>query len=81
MLESVNTAISTILNGGAVRSYYIGDMELQKMSLSELTVLRDKLKAEISSKNKSFTYVEFKDPRYERSRKNRTKKISKQSSW
>jgi len=62
MLESVNTAINTILNGGAVRSYRIGDMELQKMSLSELTVLRDKLKAEISSKSKSFTYVEFKEP-------------------
>jgi hypothetical protein len=48
LLDAVNAAIQTILDGGAVQSYSIKGRNLARMSISELMSLRDQLKVELS---------------------------------
>ncbi|MEI8350084.1 MAG: hypothetical protein WCI77_08010 [Candidatus Omnitrophota bacterium] len=64
MLDSVETAIKAITDGGAVQSYSIGGRNIQRMSIIELMSLRDKLKKEIASDQgvNTRTYASFKDP-------------------
>jgi hypothetical protein len=47
LLDAVNAAIQTILDGGAVQSYSIKGRNLSRMSLAELMSLRDSLKMEV----------------------------------
>ena len=51
MLDNVETAINTIMTGGAVQSYSIAGRNLQKYSLTELTKLRDQLRREIAAES------------------------------
>lgn len=46
-LEAVQTAIRTIIAGGAVQSYSIGNRSLSKMPMTDLLALESKLKAEV----------------------------------
>lgn len=46
-LDQVQTAIRTILNGGAVKSYSVAGRNLQKYELADLLALETKLKAEV----------------------------------
>lgn len=62
LLDAVNTAIENILNGGAVASYSIGGRNLQRMSLSDLMSLRDKLQAETSAEQGTTNYAKFEEP-------------------
>lgn len=63
-LDAVNAAISAIVEGGAVQSYSIKGRSLSKMPLSELLVLRDRLKVEISrEKAAESVAMGFGDPR------------------
>jgi len=48
MLAAVNTAIASNLAGGAVQSYSIAGRNVQRMSLTELYALRDKLQREVN---------------------------------
>jgi hypothetical protein len=48
LLDAVNAAIQTILDGGAVQSYSIKGRNLARMSMSELMSVRDQLKVELS---------------------------------
>ena len=47
-LDRVKEAISTILEGGAVRSYSVAGRNLSRYELSDLLVLETKLKAEVA---------------------------------
>lgn len=61
-LEAVETAILNLMTGGAVKSYSIGDRNISRMNLSELTAWRDQLKAEISNSNGgAVNYATFTD--------------------
>lgn len=63
MLDAVEEAMQAILTGGAVKSYKIGDRELERMSLPELTALRNQLRAEIGNESGNGTqYGSFKRP-------------------
>jgi len=64
LLDNVESAIDTRLTGGAIQSYSIGNRNLQYMTLSELTKLRDQLKAEIAAEQgmSTRTYVQFERP-------------------
>lgn len=46
-LDAVDAAIRSIVNGGAIAEYTIGQRSLKKYSLSELQVLRSRLIAEV----------------------------------
>jgi len=48
MLTAVNTAIAQILAGGAVQSYSIAGRNVQKMTLTELYDIRDRLQQEVN---------------------------------
>lgn len=64
MLDTVNAAIQSILDGGAVQSYSIKGRSLSKMPMSELLLLRDKLKVEIvREKASEQVALGFGDPR------------------
>ena len=52
-LEAVQTAIRTILNGGAVKEYAIGNRNLKKYDLPDLLALETKLKAERNRERKA----------------------------
>lgn len=64
LLDNVETAINAILTGGAVKSYSVNGRQLERMELSDLMSLRDKLKAEIASSTSGGTtnYADFEDP-------------------
>lgn len=62
MLQNVENAINARLTGGAVQSYSIGGRNLQYITLTELTKLRDQLRKELSSGSGTTAYAEFKDP-------------------
>lgn len=55
MLDAVETAIKTILEGGAVQSYSIKGRNLAKMPMTELVTLRSQLKAEVARENAAAT--------------------------
>lgn len=64
-LEAVETAILNLMNGGAVRSYSIGDRNIQRMSLKELTDWRTQLRAEYANTSASggtVNYATFTNP-------------------
>jgi hypothetical protein len=48
LLDAVNAAIQTILDGGAVQSYSIKGRNLARMGMGELMALRDQLKVEVA---------------------------------
>lgn len=52
-LEAVQEAIRTLVSGGAVRSYSIGNRNLQRYELSALMELEGKLKAELKREQKA----------------------------
>lgn len=47
MLDAVNGAIQAIVDGGAVQSYSIKGRSLSKMPMTELLMLRDRLKVQV----------------------------------
>ena len=47
-LDAVQTAIRTLVSGGAVQQYSIGSRSITKMRLSDLMELESKLKAEVN---------------------------------
>lgn len=51
-LEAVQSAIRTLISGGAVQQYTIGNRSLQKMSMKDLLSLESKLKADVNKENK-----------------------------
>ena len=59
MLDKINDAINAILDGGAVQSYMINGRRIDKIPLSELIQLRDKLQNEISAGSNRRTYGKF----------------------
>lgn len=46
-LDAVQTAIRTIISGGAVSEYTIGSRRLKKMDMADLLALESKLKADV----------------------------------
>ena len=62
MLENIENAINARMTGGAVQSYSIGGRNLQYISISELTKLRDQLRKEIAGLNNATTYAKFNNP-------------------
>jgi len=62
MIENVEKAINARLTGGAVQSYSIGGRNLQYITLTELTKLRDQLRREVSAAGGTTTYAGFRDP-------------------
>lgn len=63
MLAKVETAIETILDGGAVQDYTINGKSIRRYSLDELIRLRDKYSTEIAMESaKRSTVVKFNDP-------------------
>jgi len=52
-LDAVNAAIRSMLSGGAVQEYTIGNRSLRKMQLSDLLVLQSQLKAQVARDNKA----------------------------
>mgnify|MGYP001609013009 CR=1 FL=1 len=62
MLDKVDAAIEAILDGGAVQSYMINGRRIDRMTLSELTGLRDKLQNEISAGTNRRTFAKFTEP-------------------
>jgi len=66
LLTAVESAIETILNGGAVQSYSINGRNLQRMSIQELRALRGELKKEVAisrkSENSSTNFPRFNRP-------------------
>jgi lipopolysaccharide/colanic/teichoic acid biosynthesis glycosyltransferase len=62
MLNNVNTAINSLMTGGAVQEYTINGRSLKKYSLDELMKLKDQLKSELRAESGPVrTYVEFGD--------------------
>lgn len=62
LLDQVNSAISAILNGGAIQSYMIGGRNVMYMSLDQLMRLRDQLRKEVNCSSKNRTYGTFAEP-------------------
>ena len=62
MLEAVNNAINTRLNGGLAQSYSIDGRNVQYITLKELMDLRSKLQNEINSGKDTRNYVSFRRP-------------------
>jgi len=63
ILDAIDTAILAKLNGGAIRSYAIGDKNLIHMSLKELRETRKEYAALVSAQEGgSLNYASFKDP-------------------
>ena len=52
-LDAVQAAIRTIINGGVVRQYTIGNRSLSKYDLSDLLALETKLKADVNREQKA----------------------------
>ena len=52
-LDAVQAAIRTIINGGVVRQYTIGNRSLSKYDLSDLLALETKLKADVKREQKA----------------------------
>lgn len=63
MLDAVNNAINTRLQGGAVASYSINGRNIQYSPLNELRDLKRELQAQLASeKGSARTFVSFKNP-------------------
>jgi len=63
IIDAIDTAILAKLNGGAVRSYGIGDRNLTHMSLKELRETRKEYAALVSAEQGGvINYASFKDP-------------------
>lgn len=52
-LDAVQAAIRTILDGGAVKKYAIGNRNLEKYDLPDLLALETKLKAEVNREKRA----------------------------
>lgn len=52
-LDAVNTAIRSLMSGGAVQEYRIGTRSLKRYDLAELLVLQSRLKAEVAREQKA----------------------------
>ena len=52
-LEAVQSAIRTLISGGAVKEYSIGGRSLKKCELAELTTLESQLKFELKREQKA----------------------------
>ena len=52
-LEAVQSAIRTLISGGAVKEYSIGGRRLKKCELAELTTLESQLKFELKREQKA----------------------------
>ena len=63
IIDAIDTAILAKLNGGAVRSYGIGDRNLTHMSLKELRETRKEYEALVGAEQGGVkNYASFKDP-------------------
>jgi len=63
IIDAIDTAILAKLNGGAVRSYGIGDRNLTHMSLKEIRETRKEYEALVSAEQGGvINYGSFKDP-------------------
>lgn len=62
MLDNVNTAINSIITGGAAQEYTLNGKNIKKYSLGELMNLKIQLKAEVRAESGPVrTYVKFKN--------------------
>ena len=63
-LDAVNSAIDSILSGGAVKSYSIGGRNIQRFSLADLYELRDRLTRSVARSSSTGTrnYAGFREP-------------------
>jgi len=60
MLDNVDSAINSIMTGGAVQEYAFNGKNIKKYSLAELMNLKEQLKAEIRAESGSVrTYAQF----------------------
>lgn len=73
-LDAVQAAIRTIISGGAVQSYSIGNRSLSKMPMADLLALESKLKAEVFREGRADSIRKgLGDPRTLKVRFNRAK--------
>jgi len=61
-LNAVRAAINAIITGGAVQSYQVDGVNINKFSLTELMELEDRLKRQLAAGQTRKTYVQFEDP-------------------
>jgi len=60
MLNNVDSAIDSLMTGGAVQEYTLNGRNIRKYSLTELMKLKEQLKSEIRAEAGSVrTYVKF----------------------
>lgn len=59
LLTLVNTAIETVLSGGAVQSYSVNGRSLSKYSLTDLMSLKEILEKKVSASKSATTQVRF----------------------
>jgi hypothetical protein len=52
-LDAVSAAIRSMISGGGVQKYTIGNRSVEKMSLSDLLTLESRLKAEVAREQKA----------------------------
>jgi hypothetical protein len=52
-LDAVSAAIRSMISGGGVQKYSIGNRSVEKMSLSDLLTLESRLKAEVARERKA----------------------------
>lgn len=57
-LAAVQAAMRSIISGGAIKAYTIGNRSLTKMDMSDLIVLESKLKAEVAREKKKETMAQ-----------------------
>lgn len=62
LLDKLNTAIETLIDGGLVQAYTISGRNLQRMNLGELTDFREKLQSEVNAGKGGRNFVEFANP-------------------